>query len=103
MVTSSISPGFVGPVFEDAHKGRGLRACVHRGECVVSVCVVLCNSQKTKTDEIFLKYSNLWLFQAYHITWLNSCVLYCYPKAENYYQEIPKFVRECDYILPFFI
>ena len=39
VVTSSISPGFItGPVFEDAHRGE----CA----CVVSVCVVLCNSQK---------------------------------------------------------
>jgi hypothetical protein len=43
------SRAFTALVFKDAHKGRvGLCACVRRGECafVVSVCVVLYNSQK---------------------------------------------------------
>ena len=40
--------GFTCSVFEDAHRSRGLRVCIHMGEIagVVSICVVLCNLKK---------------------------------------------------------
>ncbi len=47
VVTSSISPGFAGPVFEDAHRGE----CA----CVVSICVVLYYSQK-KNGTLYTPY-----------------------------------------------
>jgi hypothetical protein len=44
-------------------QGYDSRVCVHRGECVciVSVYVVLCNSQKNGRVIIVLVYSRKWL------------------------------------------